>query len=68
MQMKMSITGRVDKDSEWNDGSPVPVVRLVQADGTQHPDRLIDVEELLADFAKIVPDGTTLRITIETVR
>lgn len=67
MQMSMSLVGCVDKETNWIDGEPVPAVRLMQTNGTAHPSRLIDAEKLLADFVKIVPDGTALRITIETV-
>lgn len=68
-QIKVSAEGEtwVEHPDGWTSQTqPETRVREIRNDG-HHTDERLNADQLLADVARLVPEGTRLRITVETV-
>lgn len=63
MKISLSVEGKTD---EWNGPTGEPVVRVLGRDGTTI-DETLNASQLLSQVANLVPDGTKIRVTVETL-
>lgn len=65
MKIELSVDGITE--TEWaDDRKRAPSVRVVTWDG-RATDQVLSADELLSQIASLVPVGTRLRLTVETV-
>lgn len=69
-QIKLSVEG--ETWTEYPDGwsvqsEPAARVAVVMTDGSVNQKKAVDADRLLAEVARLVPEGTRLRVTVETI-
>lgn len=69
-QIKLSVEGETwtEHPDGWSvQDQPQTRVATVMTNGRVDRSRRVDAEELLLSVARLVPEGTRLRVTVETI-